>query len=530
MSKKNKKIKKVEETFNPEVDTGIDSPVRVRVAARDINDKYSEYPSEGLTPRKLARIFKAADDGDVRSQMEMYEEIEEKDLHIASQMGTRKMSVTGLDWEIQPASDEETDKRVAKFISDQLEGLENFSDIMMDMLDAIGKGISISEITWGVSSEGYNIIEDIEWVHPKKLIWDFQSDEMKICTREYPSGISFPENKFVIHKYKARSGHTSRAGLLRVIAWMYMFKNYDVKDWISFCEVFGIPLRLGKYNSAASEDDKKALLEAIYSLGSDAAGIIPDTATIEFIESNKTSTVEIYEKFARYADEQISKVIVGQTLTADSGGGSYAQSKTHNDVRHDLTVADAKSLASTIKRDIIRPLVLFNFGEDVPIPTIQFDCGDEDNLKETVTIYDTLFKMGLKIPERHLYKKFAIPKPEDGEAVLDFAKMQPAASTQPDNVIEQKKLKDDSVKATPEQDELDTIVEVSKKKSGEIFGEIIKPILNLIDKNDSLEDVQEVLKDTDTLKQLYQDMNSSELDDLIHQGIYISKLIGRSQS
>nr|WP_261949073.1 DUF935 domain-containing protein [Paenibacillus melissococcoides] len=32
-----------------------------------------------------------------------------------------------------------------------------------------------------------------------------------------------------MHRYKARSGHPSRAGVLRVVAWMYLFKNYDSK-------------------------------------------------------------------------------------------------------------------------------------------------------------------------------------------------------------------------------------------------------------------------------------------------------------
>ena len=79
---------------------------------------------------------------------------------------------------------------------------------------------------------------------------------------------------------------------------MYLFKNYDVKDWVSFCEVFGMPLRLGKYSAAASKEDKEALAEAIINLGTDAAGIIPDSANIEFIESNKTTSAEIYENLA----------------------------------------------------------------------------------------------------------------------------------------------------------------------------------------------------------------------------------------
>ena len=252
-------------------------------------------------------------------------------------------------------------------MNEQLKNIENFDAILIDMLDAIGKGISIMELDWTVE-DGYNVIDDIEYVHPKKLIWDSLTDELLVCTGEYPSGVALPENKFVVHRYKAKSGHASRAGLLRVVSWMYLFKNYDVKDWVSFCEVFGMPLRLGKYDASASENDKKQLMEAIVSLGTDAAGIVPSSTMIEFIESQKTTSVEIYEKLARYCDEQISKAVLGQTLTSDSGGGSYAQSKTHDEVRHDLTVADAKALAVTIRRDIIRPLVEFNFGADANIP------------------------------------------------------------------------------------------------------------------------------------------------------------------
>ena len=185
---KNKKKKK-EKPFDPEKDTGKVTPVFSTVAKGYVNDKYSEYPSEGLTPGKLARIFHSAVEGDICAQMELFEDMEEKDPHLFSQMQTRKLAVTGLDWEVQPFSDDERDKQIAEFVSDQLKGLENFSEAMLDMLDAIGKGVSVMEIDWKYEN-GYNVIEDLTWVHSKKLTWDPMTDEMKICTKEYPSGIN----------------------------------------------------------------------------------------------------------------------------------------------------------------------------------------------------------------------------------------------------------------------------------------------------------------------------------------------------
>lgn len=533
MAKRKKKQRgKEAKPFDPSIDTGAKRPVTARVAVGDVNDKYSDYPSNGLTPGRLARIFRQADEGDVRAQMELFEEMEEKDTHLFSQMQTRKLAVTGLDWEVQPFSKDDRDKEIADFVDEQLKSIENFDNVLIDMLDAIGKGISIMELSWAVE-DGHNVIDDIEYVHPKKLIWDGTTDEMKVCTKDFPSGIELPENKFVVHRYKAKSGHPSRAGVMRVVSWMYLFKNYDIKDWVSFCEVFGMPLRLGKYDASASEDDKRQLMEAIISLGTDAAGIVPSSTMIEFIESNKTTSVEIYEKLARYCDEQMSKAILGQTLTSDSGGGSYAQSKTHNDVRHDLTVADAKALAVTIRRDIIRPLVEFNFGEDAELPFFTFDCQEVEDQKETVEIYKTLVcDMGLEIPKGHIYKKFSIPEPEEGEEVLKPPVKQMAPAVAGSSEILPEKTSPEDVKAlkdgVDEQQQVDGIVSMANKQAADIFREMLKPILKAIDTASDMDELQAVLKDETKLKELYGQMESPELDDMIQQGIYLSHLVGRS--
>lgn len=162
MAKKKKKNRGGGMPFNPDIDTGIKRPVTARVAVGDVNDKFSDYPSNGLTPRRLARIFREADEGNVRAQMELFEEMEEKDTHLFSQMQTRKLAVTGLDWEVQPFSEDERDKEIADFVDEQLKGIENFDEVLIDMLDAIGKGISIMELAWTVE-DGRNVIEDIEY-------------------------------------------------------------------------------------------------------------------------------------------------------------------------------------------------------------------------------------------------------------------------------------------------------------------------------------------------------------------------------
>nr|WP_261945060.1 DUF935 domain-containing protein [Paenibacillus melissococcoides] len=90
------------------------------IAVAPVWDKYSTYPSNGLTPVRLAQIFREADAGDVLRQMELFEEMEEKDPHLFSQLQTRKNAVTGLDFEVIPFSDDEWDKQIAEFVKEQI--------------------------------------------------------------------------------------------------------------------------------------------------------------------------------------------------------------------------------------------------------------------------------------------------------------------------------------------------------------------------------------------------------------------------
>lgn len=392
------------------------------LAVVQVRDRWSGYPSNGLVPERLARIFKEADSGDMLRQAELFEEMEEKDAHLASQFQVRKLAVQGLAWEITPAGEDPKSKEVAARCRDFLEGLADLDEHILDLLDALAKGYSMMEILWDVSG-GESRIRSLRWVHPKKVtFWD--SLTPKVLTVEEPvRGISPPPFKFVYHRYKARSGHDARGGILRVCAWMYLFKNYAIKDWVAFAEVYGMPLRIGKYEPGASKSDREALIRAVRSLGTDAAGIISKSTEIEFIEAQRSSSLNIYEGLARFCDAQTSKAVLGQTLTSEAGGsggsgGSYALGRVHGDVRQDLTEADCRALGKTITQQVLRPLVGFNFGWDIPMPRFSFLFEPPEDLKAAAETYRILAGMGFDFSQEHVGRRFKVPLRKQGERPL----------------------------------------------------------------------------------------------------------------
>jgi hypothetical protein len=73
--------------------------------------------------------------------------------------------------------------------------------------------------------------------------------------------------KFITHFAKVKSGLPIRAGLTRCVTWAYLFKNLAQKDWATFVEKYGQPLRLGKYPERATEADKAVLMAAVAGIG-----------------------------------------------------------------------------------------------------------------------------------------------------------------------------------------------------------------------------------------------------------------------
>ncbi|HHT9137372.1 MAG TPA: DUF935 domain-containing protein [Candidatus Wunengus sp. YC60] len=505
------------------------------LATASIRDRWSMYPSNGLTPQTLAAIFKEADQGNVWRQAELFEEMEEKDTHLFSILQTRRLAVTGLDFEVQPYSEDTRDQEIADFVSGVINDISDFEENLQDILDAIGKGYSVLELYWDIK-DNQNIVRHLEWIHPKRVTW-YNTLTPRLLTEENPyNGVEMPPFKSMFHLHKARSGHPNRQGVLRTAAWMYLFKNYDIKDWVAFAEVFGMPLRLGKYESTASKEDKEALFEAVRSLGRDAAGVISKATEIEFVEAVKNSGREVYDVLADFCNSEMSKAILGQTLTTQQGeSGSYALGSVHNDVRADLTRSDCEMIAKTLRRDLIRPLVGYNFGWDAPLPWFKFHYEEPEDLTAEAGQIKTLTEAGVKtIPVKWVHEKFNIPMPQNGEETISLNSPQnfipsggnPGTVTQMVNkscpMCLVNKGDVSQGQSTEGQVAIDNATNaLSPEDLQAQMAGVLKPVTDMI-KNG--EDYNKILENLATA---YPNMDDKAIEDMLTRAIFVSELWGR---
>jgi len=387
-----------------------------------VRSPISGHPADGLTPLRLAAIHRAAAQGDPLAYFELAEDIEERDLHYAAVMATRKRSISQLQVTVEAASDDPEHIKHADFIREWLkEGVLDAA--LFDLLDAIGKGFSVLETMWRSTPDR---IVPCDFIYRPQR-W-FGLDDLDADTPMLLEGVSklpLAPHKYLIHKHPAKSGLTIRSGLARIASWAWMYKSFTLKDWAVFCQNYGQPIRLGLYDSSASEADKKVLWQAVSGIAGNCAAILHKSMAIDFKEvKNAEKGAELYEKRADWCDRQISKLVLGQTTTTDAVSGGHAVAQEHRLVQEDIERADAKLASSTLTRQLSPAIISFNFGPQEKYPRILIGRPDEVPLPIVISALKELGPQGLTIEASELRDRIGFSDPAPDAELIGGRTMQ----------------------------------------------------------------------------------------------------------
>jgi len=169
-------------------------------------------------------------------------------------------------------------------------------------------------------------------------------------------------------------GEPSDLGLLLPVSKSAISKKYALQFWDQFAEIFGMPIRIGKSSSRNKKeiDRVETMLE---DMGSAAWGLFPEGTELQIIESTKGDAFNVYDKRVDRANKEMSKAILGQTMTMDDGS-SKSQAQVHENVSDDIAEDDADLVLDTVNDDLIPFLIKHGF------PLKETDTLDWDNTYE----------------------------------------------------------------------------------------------------------------------------------------------------
>lgn len=273
---------------------------------------------------------------------------------------------------------------------------ENFMRLLGHIIESKIWGHSLVELSFEEGTLVPLLIPRKHVVPEKGIILRNQNDYAGFSYRE------MPYTNFILEV-----GERDSLGLLMKAAQYVIYKRGGFGDWAQYCELFGMPFRVAKYDGY-DEKTRGELESALKAAGSAAYIVIPKEADLSFIQNNTTGSSILYDMLVDSCNKELSKLILGQTMTTEASG-AYAQAKIHLEVENEIHFADKLFVKNILNEKLIPLLQVHGFN----VGNGKFMFQEKENIdKKTKLEMDLKLAEKIKIDDNYFYETYNIPLPK----------------------------------------------------------------------------------------------------------------------
>lgn len=471
-------------------------PVMEEVATtldgRDITRGFTS-PMQILQPTDT--VLRSRGGGDLR----LYEEILRDD-QVISTFQQRQLAVVKAETEVIPGGERPIDKAAADFIREQLADIR-FDRLTQKMLYGVFYGYAVGECLWGRDGR-FVTLDQIKVRNRRRFRFD-GAGRLRLLTAQNMDGEIQGDRKYWV--YSTGADHDDEPygqGLGHWLYWPTFFKRNGLRLWLVFLDKFGMPTAKGTFPSSATAEQKARLLQALQAIHSDSGVAVPEGMQIELIEAARSGTAD-YESMYDRMNQAISKVVLGHTGSSDSTPGRLGGEDMAGDVRADIVKADADVVCESFNNSVVRWLVEWNF-PGAALPKVWRKMEEPDDLDLLSQRDERITRMGYKPTLRYIQDTYGEgwevddrppPQPSFGFAEKDDE----SARRRSNNLAD--RLEQDAIPA------LDAMME---------------PVRRLVETAGSMQALR------DGLLNLYEDMPSEQLAQVMQKAIATAELSGRN--
>jgi phage gp29-like protein len=359
--------------------------------------------ADRLTVERLFEAIDQATAGDTTLLFTIYRDYLLGDPHIQSEFGKRKLAVLGDTISISPADrNKPEDVAAADFIRQQIpRGIKGWRHACSHLLDSTLWPVSVLEKVFRLENGRY-VIDRL--VPVPYHLFDFREGYLRIKDQDgdgqaLTTTQDVDPNRYIVHRGHLLTTPDNYGGPFRSILFWTLFCNNDRSWWIRFLDRFGSPFLVGKYDS--KDSSAKDLLVKAFSAATHLFGLaVSKTVDIELKEASGGNG-DAFERFFLVARREQSKLIIGQTLSAEAANPGLGDggSELHGQVRDDIRQFDAVMLLeSAINDQLVKQLLYINGFSGQP-PTINWGSASTAQLKAKVGIIKELYLAGAELED-----------------------------------------------------------------------------------------------------------------------------------
>lgn len=347
----------------------------------------------------VSRIFAAIDvaqGGDTAELFSLYRDFVLADSHVQSEFAKRKLAVLGDRISVRPTDpNDAADKDAALFIDDAIKAIPDWIRACSAVMDSCLWPVTVTEKVFTIRDGRFVIYKLVAVPHHLE---NYTTGSLRIRDTD-ANGVpltSFSEpdpDRYIVHRGHLLTTPDNYGGPMRSILFWTLFRACNRDWWIRFLERFGSPFLVGKYESG--DDNTRDLLRKAFSAATKLFGIAVSREVEIDLQQAQQSSGDSFKLFMETANAEISRLIVGQTLssTATATGLGSGVASIQSDVREDIRQFDAMMLLETVQKQIVDQLLEVN-GLDGRV-TLTWGSASISELRQRVALIKDLFQAGI---------------------------------------------------------------------------------------------------------------------------------------
>lgn len=378
--------------------------------------------SANATVVTVQNAIRSAEAGDTRSLFALYRDLTIGGSHVQAEFNKRKLAVLAQPHAILPADKTRPeDVTAALAVTTMIADADNWNDGLTHLLDSTLWPVTAAEKLFrarnlpgdmptavplrftlrkiepvnptllcfqkpvGSAARNLNLNPNLNPAEPTLDTWEsdlrfFATDGEGRVNYSYADSYPVDPVRHLIHRGHLLAGvRDNWGGPMRSIVFWWLLSVLG-RDWFARAmERFGVPFPVGRTN--AKDREAVEFLSTAFSLSSKIGGLVVDHDTqIELKEVAISGLADAHEKFIGICNREISKVIVGQTLSAEAqptGLGS-GTANLQGDVRNDIRMFDCIKLGEALQKQLFAPFLQINGLRGAPPKIVWGGLGDED--------------------------------------------------------------------------------------------------------------------------------------------------------
>ncbi len=356
-------------------------------------------------------IMTSAKNGNCEQLFALYLEMIMTGSHLQGRFMERKEAVLSDTLTVQPRDKDNADDATAAAVGmDMIDESRDWEEACAHLLDSVLYPVSLVEKTFrpatrvvGIKGgKAVKLIYELAALTPVPYeLLDFRNGRLQlreVDEQGRPTAELFdpPLSRYIIHRGHLLGAPDNFGGPMRSLVFWWLLGHMGRDWWARFLERYGAPFIVGKYDQA--DDATRGILQSAFSAATRLWGLVVSSETqIELVEASASSSGDAYDKWKTVCNEEISKLIGGQTLSSDakSTGMGSGVAKSQDAVRSDKRKSDARRLAACIRYQLLEQYLKIN-GLAGRTPKLVWASDTPDEAKNTGESLSALNQAGLE--------------------------------------------------------------------------------------------------------------------------------------